>query len=183
LLEHPQQLHLHFWRRLADLSLLFPADEGDGDKKFAKTIAFVSKKVGDTVGLFGGPAPGAVWTKGLGVDGPLASDHADMRFTAAKLSALRLRPWEGATVALDRLVPFPARVTGWSLSQDGGVDLVMAEENSAVWDWNPATDERATGANPSVVLPNPGRIAVPASISGGRGDIAVLSRVRPTIAD
>ncbi|MGG5890221.1 phage tail protein [Falsiroseomonas sp. HC035] len=85
----------------------------------------------------------------------------------ANLSALRLRPWEGATVALDRLVPFPARITGWSLAQDGGVDLVLAEEDSAVWDWNPAVDERATGDSPSVVLPNPGRIAAPASITVG----------------
>ena len=85
----------------------------------------------------------------------------------AKLSALRLRPWEGATVALDRLVPFPARITGWSLASDGGVDLVLAEEDSAVWDWNPAVDERATGDSPSVVLPNPGRIAAPASITVG----------------
>ncbi|WP_207803086.1 phage tail protein [Roseicella frigidaeris] len=83
----------------------------------------------------------------------------------AKLSALRLRPWEGATVALDRLVPFPARITGWSLAQDGGVDLVLAEEDAAVWNWDPAVDERATGDSPSVVLPNPGRIATPAWIS------------------
>ena len=83
----------------------------------------------------------------------------------ANLSALRLRPWEGATVALDRLVPFPARITGWSLAQDGGVDLVLAEEDAAVWDWNPAVDERATGDSPSVVLPNPGRISAPASIA------------------
>lgn len=83
----------------------------------------------------------------------------------ANLSALRLRPWEGAMVALDRLAPFPARVTGWSLSPDGGVNLTLAEEDAAVWDWNPAVDERATGDSPSVVLPNPGRIATPASIA------------------
>jgi len=81
----------------------------------------------------------------------------------AKLSALRLRPWEGATGALDRLVAFSARITGWSLARDGGVDLVLAEEDAAVWAWNPAVDERATGGSPSVVLPNPGRIATPAS--------------------
>jgi len=85
----------------------------------------------------------------------------------ANLSALRLRPWEGTTVALDRLVPFPARITGWSLAQDGGVDLVLAEEDAAVWDWNPAVDERATGDNPSVVLPNSGRIGAPTSITVG----------------
>jgi hypothetical protein len=34
-----------------------------------------------------------------------------------------------------------------------------------VWDWNPAVDERAAGESPSVVLPNPGMIAAPASIS------------------
>lgn len=84
---------------------------------------------------------------------------------AANLSALRLRPWEGATVALDRLAPFPARVTGWRLAADGGVDLTLAEEDPAVWDWNPAVDERDAGANPSVVLPNPGCIAAPPSIA------------------
>ncbi|OYW08632.1 MAG: hypothetical protein B7Z53_04385, partial [Rhodospirillales bacterium 12-71-4] len=47
------------------------------------------------------------------------------------------------------------------------VDLVLAEEDSSVWDWNPAVDERATGDSPSVVLPNPGRIAAPASITVG----------------
>ena len=82
----------------------------------------------------------------------------------ANLSALRLRPWEGAMVALDRLVPLPARVTGWSLSPDGGVNLTLAEEDPAVWDWDPAVDERATGESPSVVLPNPGVIAAPATI-------------------
>ena len=62
----------------------------------------------------------------------------------ANLSALRLRPWEAATVALDRLTPFPARVTAWSLAAEGGVDLTLEEEDAAVWDWNPAVDERAT---------------------------------------
>ncbi|MDI3307706.1 MAG: phage tail protein [Acetobacteraceae bacterium] len=83
----------------------------------------------------------------------------------ANLSALRLRPWDGVTVALDRVGPFPARVTGWRLSPDGGVDLTLAEEDPAVWDWNPALDERAAGDSPSVVLPNPGVIAAPASIA------------------
>ena len=83
----------------------------------------------------------------------------------ANLSALRLRPWEAATVALDRLTPFPARVTAWSLAAEGGVDLTLEEEDAAVWDWNPAVDERATGSNPAVVLPNPGVIAAPTSIT------------------
>jgi len=83
----------------------------------------------------------------------------------ANLSALRLRPWEAATVALDRLTPFPARVTAWSLAAEGGVDLTLEEEDTAVWDWNPAVDERATGSNPAVVLPNPGVIAAPAAIA------------------
>ena len=83
----------------------------------------------------------------------------------ANLSALRLRPWEAATVALDRLTPFPARVTAWSLAAEGGVDLTLEEEDAAVWDWNPAVDERATGSNPAVVLPNPGVIAAPSGIT------------------
>ncbi|MCQ4163065.1 phage tail protein, partial [Roseomonas sp. GC11] len=81
----------------------------------------------------------------------------------AKYSALCFRPWDVVTVALDRLAPFPARITGWTLSADGGVDLTLQEEDEAVWAWDPDTDERATGDNPSVVLPNPGRIAAPAS--------------------
>ncbi|GIX10680.1 phage tail protein [Elioraea sp.] len=81
------------------------------------------------------------------------------------LSALRLRPWDGVMVALDRLTPFPARVVGWRLAPEGGIDLTLAEEDAAVWDWNPATDERATGDSPTVVLPQPGVIAAPASIS------------------
>jgi len=68
------------------------------------------------------------------------------------------------TVALERLTPFPARVTGWALAPDGGVNLQLSEEDPAVWAWNPATDERATGQNPSVVLPNPGVIAAPVAI-------------------
>jgi len=68
------------------------------------------------------------------------------------------------TVALERLTPFPARVTGWAPAPDGGVNLQLSEENSGVWAWNPATDERARGQNPSVVLPNPGVIAAPAAI-------------------
>jgi hypothetical protein len=45
----------------------------------------------------------------------------------ANLSALRLRPWDRVTVALGRLTPFPARVTGWALAPDGGVNLQLAE--------------------------------------------------------
>jgi len=52
----------------------------------------------------------------------------------------------------------------WALAPDGGVNLQPSEEDPAVWAWNPATDERATGQNPSVVLPNPGVIAAPAAI-------------------
>lgn len=54
----------------------------------------------------------------------------------ANLSALRLRPWDSVTLALDRLGPFPARVTAWRLAPDGGVDLTLAEEDPAIWDWD-----------------------------------------------
>ncbi len=83
------------------------------------------------------------------------------------LSLLRLRPWDGVNVALARLTPFSARVTGWALAPDGGVNLQLSEEDAAVWSWDPAIDERATGDNPSVVLPNPSVIAAPAGIAVG----------------
>jgi hypothetical protein len=56
-------------------------------------------------------------------------------------------------------------VVGWRLAPEGGVDLTLAEEDAAVWDWDPATDERATGDSPSVVLPQPGVIAAPDSLT------------------
>jgi hypothetical protein len=81
------------------------------------------------------------------------------------LSALRVRPWDLVTVSFDRMTPFPARVVGWRLALEGGVDLTLVEEDTAVWDWNPATDELATGESPSVVLPQPGVIGIPATIT------------------
>lgn len=83
----------------------------------------------------------------------------------ANLSALRLRPWDGVLVALDRMPPFSARVTGWALSSEGGVDLALVEEDAAVWEWNPETDEREAGESPSVSLPNPSAISSPTSIT------------------
>jgi hypothetical protein len=66
------------------------------------------------------------------------------------------------------------------VAEDGGVDLVLAEEDSAVWDWNPAVDERATGDSPSVVLPNPGRISAPASITVGTPVISSFAALAVT---
>ncbi|WP_149540752.1 hypothetical protein [Siccirubricoccus phaeus] len=43
--------------------------------------------------------------------------------------------------------------------------FTLKEEDAAVWDWNPAVDERVTGRNPVVVLLNLGVIAAPASIT------------------
>jgi hypothetical protein len=81
------------------------------------------------------------------------------------LSALRVRPWDLVTVSFDRMASFPARVVGWRLAPEGGVDLRLVEEDAAVWDWDPAIDERATGDSPSVVLPQPGVIGTPATIT------------------
>jgi hypothetical protein len=81
------------------------------------------------------------------------------------LSALRVRPFDLVNVSFDRMTSFPARVVGWRLAPEGGVDLTLVEEDAAVWDWNPATDERATGDSPSVVLPQPGVIGTPATIT------------------
>jgi hypothetical protein len=48
----------------------------------------------------------------------------------ANLSALRLRPWDGVRVALERLTPFAARVTGWALAPDGGVNQQLASKRT-----------------------------------------------------
>ncbi len=57
-----------------------------------------------------------------------ALGHEDRNLALAFLVAWPdLRPWDGVTVALDRLTPFPARVTGWALAPDGGVNLQLAE--------------------------------------------------------
>jgi hypothetical protein len=93
----------------------------------------------------------------------------------ANLSALRFRPWDAVTVAIDRIEPFPARITGWRFAPDGGVDLTLSEEDAAVWAWNPAVDERATGESPSVVLPRPGTIASPATIVVGTPIVPIFA--------
>jgi hypothetical protein len=101
----------------------------------------------------------------------------------ANISALRLRPWDGVTVALERLTPFPAQVTGWALAPDGGVNLQLAEEDPAVWAWNPATDERATGQNPiganiTLILAFAGaRIVAVVGAACRRGDGVETARV------
>lgn len=54
----------------------------------------------------------------------------------AKLSALALRPWDVVAVDLGRLGSFTGRITSWSFSADGGIDLVVEEEDAACWAWD-----------------------------------------------
>jgi hypothetical protein len=58
----------------------------------------------------------------------------------AKLSALALRPWDVVAVDLGRLGSFTARITSWSFSAEGGIDLVLEEEDASCWAWDAARE-------------------------------------------
>jgi hypothetical protein len=58
----------------------------------------------------------------------------------AKLSALALRPWDVVAVDLGRLGSFNARITSWSFSAEGGIDLALEEEDATCWAWDAARE-------------------------------------------
>jgi hypothetical protein len=95
----------------------------------------------------------------------------------ANLSALALRPWDVVEVDLGRLGGFTTRVAGWTFSAEGGIDLVLEEEDSLCWAWDPAQETPMADA-PSVsfggsLVPAPSEIniAVPGAV--GFSSIAV----------
>lgn len=114
----------------------------------------------------------------------------------AKLTALRLQVWDVVNVTIAGPAPAldlgwsakPFRVTSWSMSEDGGVDLVLQEEAAAAYSWNfgeattidPAPDTSLR--TPFDPPPSPSGLAAYSGDSelDVRLDGTVVSRVRLT---
>lgn len=74
----------------------------------------------------------------------------------AKLTAFRLLPWEGVYLDHTRY-GFTAeqhRVVGWMLSEDGGVDLNLQQDDSGVYTWDRLADEQEISASQEVTVPD-----------------------------
>lgn len=78
-----------------------------------------------------------------------------------KLSGMLVQAWDCVTLHSDRW-PFlnnrTFRVTSWALAEDNGIDLLLQEEDSTVWDWS-IDDEQDTADLQGVVLPGTTAVA------------------------
>jgi hypothetical protein len=106
----------------------------------------------------------------------------------ANLSALALRPWDVVAVDLGRLGAFTARVAGWSFAPEGGIDLMLEEEDAGAWAWSPE-QEKPMGDAPAVsfggaLVPAPSEINVASPTTPAFGTIALAwAPVTVTIQD
>ncbi len=57
------------------------------------------------------------------------------------------------------------KVLEWNLSEDGGIDLRLQEEASAVYSWTSADDETTTDAAPNTTLPSSFSVTAPDTIA------------------
>ena len=57
------------------------------------------------------------------------------------------------------------KVLEWNLSEDGGIDLRLQEEASAVYSWTSADDETTTDAAPNTTLPSSFSVSAPDTIA------------------
>lgn len=73
-----------------------------------------------------------------------------------KLTALDISVWDVIELSIAKLgwSNKEFRVVGWSLSEDGGIDLALQEE-ADVYGWVPGTDEIIIDPAPNTNLPNP----------------------------
>ena len=105
----------------------------------------------------------------------------------ANLSGLPIALWDVVPLSIANLgwVRKSFRVTNWTLSEEGGVDLVLQEEAPEVYDWSPDEGVHADPA-PNTLLANPWDVTAPTGLaltSGTnvlaiRGDGTVQTRLR-----
>ena len=81
----------------------------------------------------------------------------------AKMTAFALQPMDCVTLTIDALgwADKEFKVTSWTLSDQGGVDLVLREEASAIYDWNDGM-ETVIDPAPNTTLPDPWTVPAPA---------------------
>lgn len=83
-----------------------------------------------------------------------------------KLTAIDISVWDVVQVSIAKLgwSNKEFRVVGWSLSEDGGVDLTLQEE-ADVYGWTPGTDEITIDPAPNTNLPDPFTVLPPSQIT------------------
>jgi len=84
----------------------------------------------------------------------------------AKLTALRIAPWDGVYLDLERyaFAQEQFRVVGWALAEDGGIDLALQADDAAVYAWS-ASEEETPATPQGVTGPNSVTIAAPATLT------------------
>ncbi|MCG7984742.1 MAG: phage tail protein [Candidatus Thiodiazotropha lotti] len=94
----------------------------------------------------------------------------------AKLSALQLITMDTVNVSIERLgwTNKVFRVVSWSLSNEGGVDLILQEEASTNYDWAYG-DATEYDAAPNTNLPDPYNIPAPTGLTLASGTDYLLA--------
>lgn len=84
----------------------------------------------------------------------------------AKLTALQIAVWDVVNVTLPHFGWFgkPFRVTGWTLAEEGGVDLSLQEYAATAYDWN-SGDATTYDPAPDTNLPTPWIVAQPIAVA------------------
>lgn len=102
----------------------------------------------------------------------------------AKLTAMRLRPLDGVYLSNERYgwLQEQHRVMGWVLATDGGIDLLLQQDDPNVWAWD-ASEELTVAAAQAVVVPDRTQIAAPASITVTAPLTAIYSTVIVVLAE
>jgi len=83
----------------------------------------------------------------------------------ANMTVHRLAPWDTVNLSIDYLgwTPKVFRVVTWSLAAEGGINLVLQEEASTVYDWT--AEETVIDPAPNTTLPSPFTVAAPSGLS------------------
>jgi hypothetical protein len=85
----------------------------------------------------------------------------------AMYTAIPLRPRAGCYIDWDRYGWEQRQmvVTGWKLTEEFGVDLMLQEDSAAAHAWDAAVDEQLFAVPQGVTLPDPSAIAPPAAVT------------------
>lgn len=104
--------------------------------------------------------------------------------------AMQLKVWDTVSVTLDQLgwSSKVFRIMRWTLSEDGGVDLLLQEESSASYDWASGEETQADAA-PDTTLPSaftvlpPGAPQISEALEFTRGGAGIKVHVSLTCTE
>lgn len=102
----------------------------------------------------------------------------------AKLTAFDLAPLDAVYIDYERYGYNQAQrlVVGWALTPDNGVDLVLQEDDTAVYAWD-ASEEASVSAPQGVSLPDPSSIDAPDTLTVTTPGMPTYTRLDATAAE